>query len=431
MEEKKLKTLTSPFFQGEEIIGMLGESGSFIKEVYYPTRKHPRFHADRLLIGRSEEGEVWLPANEAFRALILGATRSGKSFLSERILTVAFKGGNKVCILADVKNEFFTLAKPLQGKFVRGLAKDEEPLGMPIKIYRPQFLIKNDGHNLPKNIPAQISFQDCSFSDLVTLLGIEKSEMLRGVVGMIYDEIRSGKITNFEEFGDAVMDLEKVSSIHKRSLLAKLIPLKKFEVIGNNHPFSFVDDIMEGYIPILNMSGFEDLGRDFSSFPQAYVAVVLRQLLRAKRKEIIDKRLYIFLDELPRFCPKYSDPTSKVEIMEAVDLVGGKGINFIFAAQDTSNLPDSILNQSRFTFLPYNSSRPLIEAVMRNKGIWRWSPTFANEIMNQFKKLRKFYWVLIDSNTVREVDELYPLESTIKFRSYSPLAMHKETEGKK
>lgn len=436
MRTDKKEWDTEPFMGQLASLETLGMEGSFIKEAYYPTVKKADYYEDKLLIGRLREKDrvtqIWLPANESFRCLITGATRAGKTWLSQRILSTAFKGGNAVCILIDVKDEFSVMRKPLQPKFSRYLAKDESPTSLPIKIYRPQFLIKNEGHCPPNNIPAQLSFDQCSYSDLVTLLSVEKSDIAQMVLGMVYGDIFSGEVSTFDELKDSIMDVEKVTPSQKRMLIAKLELVKKFEVIGNDHPFDFAQDIVEGHIPILNMAGFEDLGRDFSSFPQAYVAVILRGLIRAKRRKIIDKKLYIFLDELARFCPAFGEPTSKKEIREAIDLTTGQGINMIMSTQDTSSIPEEVLNQSRYIFLPNNAVRPLIESVLKNKGIWRMmSPTFTNEVLNSFKAIPKWHWVMIDSVEIKEVDQYNPLESAKIFRPYAPLARHKETEGKR
>lgn len=430
-EKKGLFAMESPLLDMDDMVNRLGKPGSFIKEVISPTKKNPRFFQDRFLLGKGPKGEIWLPANEAFHSLITGATRCGKSWLSERILSTCYKGENKVCVLTDIKNEFHVMKRPIQAKFAHNLAKDETPTGFPIRVYRPQFLIKNDGFTPKDNIPAQISFQDCTYSDLVMFLRLEKNENLRGLLDLVFDQIKDGEITDYREFEDAVMEL-KVPASMKRTFISRMESLKIFEVLGNDHPFSFIKDINAGYIPILNMSGFEEMGRDFSSFPQAYIAVVLRSLIAAKRRKLFEGKLFVFVDELPRFCPEKGEPTSKKEILEVLDVGAGLGLCLIMSTQDVVDIPQQVLNQSRFTFIPGNASRPLIEGVMKNKGIWQsMRPTFINEMSNSFKRMRLFEWGMVDDRRIQEVHEYDPLESVTIFRSYSPLCMHKETEGKK
>lgn len=420
------------YIERMESMETLNRRGSFLKETFFPTQLKPRFPKNKLLIGFNvqKKTEIWLPATESFRLLLCGSTRSGKTYLSERILSTAFRGGNAVAILSDVKNEFWSLDKPLQKKFHKDLAKEEAPMAMPIRVYRPQFLIQNDKGKDYGNVPAQISIHDCEIADLVTLLGIEKDESKRGLVAYIMNGVKKGEIELTKDIPDYVNNLPDFTSSQKKSILIKFAPLFQNGVIGDDYPFNFAEDIAEGKIPILNMEGFEAFGREFSSFPQAYLAIGLRQLIRAKRNGDIDKKLYIFIDELPRFCSRLGESTSKIEIKEAVDLVAGKGINFVFATQDTDSLPPEILRQSRFVMLPYNAGRNLIENVMKEKGIMRWSPTAMNSILDAFKEMKKFQWVIIDSSKAKEVVEEDPFGNLEVFKSYAPLGHHLETIGR-
>lgn len=407
----------------------LDRRGSPIKEASYPTQLKPRFHKNRLLIGYDWRTgrEIWFPTKEAFRCLLLGSTRAGKSFISERILSVAFKGGNGVAILTDIKNEFHTLSEPLQQKFVKNLAPEESPMSLPIKVYRPWFLVRNDKEDYG-NIPAQLSLGECELSDLVTLLAIEKDESKRGMLAYVMEGIKSGHIMDIKDVPKYVDSLEEFTGAQKKSFLIKFAPLMNNEVLGDDHPFSFAKDIAEGFVPVFNMEGFEAFGREYSSFPQAYVAIELRKIIRAKTAGKITEKVYIFVDELARFVPKFSETTSKIEILEAIDTVGAKGINFVFAAQDTSRIPPEILKQSRFVFIPYNAGRDLIETVLREKGILRWSPIAMNAILDSFKEMKKFSWLMIDSNTPKEVIEGAPIDNLDQMISYAPLGKHEETK---
>ena len=130
--------------------------------------------------------------------------------------------------------------------------------------------------------------------------------------------------------------------------------------------------------------------------------------------------MLIILDEIPRFCPRNKDPSSKKEILEANDLVAGLGINLIFAAQDISNIPDQLIRQSNFIFVSSALDIPVVNEVFKAKGLWEWSPSFYNDMVADFKEMGKFEWLMIISQTREKYN--------VKF--YPPLCGHRETQGK-
>ena len=388
-------------------------------DIWFPEMHEPIYSKRQLLVGRDPDGNnVFLDLHEALRILVLGATRSGKTFLCRAMCDRLFASGNKVAILTDLKNEFRLSSKPVQPKFQYLLNEYEKPTPLPMKVYTPLFILNHTRRRKVENmIRCQINFDKLTLADLMTLLSIDPRDIAKiDVLTSFFHEFQ-GQWINFPTIYDW---LEKKSMNYntRKGLTNSFKTLEHFEVLGDQFPVDFVSDIADNKVPCLDLMGYEDLGRDTFGYPQAYISIILRDLTSAKRTRQIKGRLFILIDELARFCPQMGEPSCKREILEANDLTAGFNINFIYSNQTATSIPASILEQSRYIFIPSVAGETLIKQVMREKTLWEWRPGFYNKIVREFSQMSRYQWMLIDSVE----------HETVRLNIYGPLSYHKETE---
>jgi len=51
---------------------------------------------------------------------------------------------------------------------------------------------------------------------------------------------------------------------------------------------------------------------------------------------------------MKRFCQKNKESVSKTEILECIDVTAALGVSMVMAAQDTHNVPEEIIKQSKY-----------------------------------------------------------------------------------
>ena len=78
----------------------------------------------QIAIGKKRDGKVYyLDTREAFRAIAIGMTRSGKTWILRAIADRAAQLGDAVIFIPDVKDEFKSSVNPVQEKFRKFLDK--------------------------------------------------------------------------------------------------------------------------------------------------------------------------------------------------------------------------------------------------------------------------------------------------------------------
>lgn len=392
---------------------------NYSTDLYFPEMLEPTYTKNELLIGKDQLGNnVRLDLREAMRMLVLGATRSGKTFLCRAMCDRLFASGHNVAILADLKNEFRTSDEPVQSKFQYLLSEYERPTPLPIKVFTPLFILNHTRRKKAYNMNrANIGFEKMTLADFMTLLSIDPRDTAKkDVLTAMFNEYQGGYIS----YHDIYSWLEKYEMVHstRKGLVNSFKTLEHFEVLGNDYNFDFAEEVVNRHVPCLDIMGYEDLGRETFGYPQAYISIILRDLVGAKRRKDIEGKLFILIDELARFCPQMGEPSCKREILEANDLTAGFGINFIYSNQTAMSIPASILEQSRYIFIPSVAGETLIKQVMKEKTLWEWRPGFYNMITKEFSQMKRYQWMLIDS-VEHEITRL---------DIYGPLSFHKETE---
>lgn len=382
------------------------------------------YSRSRVYIGRfkSTGRPFYLDTNEAFRMLVTGATRSGKTFLLRAMGDRFHEAGNAVVYLPDVKNEFFTSKKPIQEKFRKLLDPREKPKGMPVIALRPTFFWKLDAGQPPEgNRWFSVHPLDLSENDFKTLFDVGKmTPPQQTMMALVYNKSqelfkKNRSAFTMDSFVEVIDGLEDFNDSQKHFVKVRFKPLLESKFYMPEYEYDLIDAIKNGFMPAINMEGFDQFGRGNLSYPEVFVSILLRNLIRARQKNKIE-RVFIFTDEASRFIPAQGTPSVKFEFMESVDLTTRYNVNHIFAVQSLTKMPPEIISQCRYVFLPYNSDVSDIAIVLGQFGMAK-TQTARNDASAIKKRMKTYEWLVFDKNRMR-YDILLPA---------APLSMHAET----
>lgn len=404
-----IKTTFNPFFK---------------KELFSKKERLREYSKNRLIIGKKANSDIpyFIDTSEAFRMLLIGSTRTGKTFCLRGIGDRMSKAGYSLCYLPDVKNEFYSSRKPLQTKFHSLLLKGEKPKATTIMTFRPTFF-KNvrEYSELPEyNYWYTPNIKDLSELDFMTLLNADElTEPQRIAVKEIYEQLKDliGDVS-LEDINNIIDGLEDFDDRQKMSLRTKFLPLKYAYFFEHEKQGLDFERLMKARIALsLNMEGFDNITRDGAGLPQVFVSIWLRKLITLRRQRKIAP-LIIITDEASRFIPEKGNPSCKLEFMESFDLDARHGINYIVASQQPTKIPEQIITQCKYLLIPYNADIEAFKYLFKLSGVTSWSAVvFAQRCAMIKKKMKKFEWVIINRNT----------NSYDIIKAVAPLSMHAET----
>jgi DNA helicase HerA-like ATPase len=374
-------------------------------------------------LGRnSETGEkVYLDMRHSRHILVLGSTGSGKTFLNERIICSAYKSGASIAIVTDIKSEYGSLCEPCDERFTQYLMRGEYPEPLPVKSFYPYFLNKYLGAKPKRDILFQLKLTDISYTDLLTILGLEEDEQSQvgDVVKLLAGRIKEKRITTFTQIIDFLTSQDIYAQTQKL-LINKFKLLLNYNVFGDQYAYNFVDEINKGNIPVLSLRGFDQVGAEHG-WTSSYVSIITRQLRDAKERGVIKNKLLLVYEETPRFVPREGNPSSKKTIEKLVRECRAFGISCLFSSQDLFEVPDLLFSQSNYIFIPHNIDVDDLKIVFKRSGVsYEWSPTYINTLMDTIqsmtynKKTGEREWMLIDKET----------KEYIIFFPYAPFAKH-------
>ena len=404
-------------YLGRKSMEILGNRSSFAYNMIFP-KQHAkaRYVGDKLVIGwmknGSEKFDFSIDLGESTRALIIGPTGSGKTFLMEGMICRLYKHGI-ANVIFDAKGSFNSLANSINYKFSDNLRYGETPESLPIKVIRPSFLKKR-----PNTIRYQIQMSELTLNDLITLFTAEDSQAQIDCLSDLYSMIADGEITDIKEMEESLENLKDTETRTKKSIRQRIRLMKSMHIIGNKHVVDIVDLINNNYQIVIDYSGM----RENENYSQCDIAILLRRIFKAKEEGRIEKKIFIHIDETPRFYPSIGNPVSKHEITELIDLGREFGISMSFASQDRTNIGDKVYSQSRYLFLSYKANRDEIESILKDKSMYVFSPRESKRLKAEIGRFMKRYrggarsWMCIDSD----------LKERFYFLPYAPFAGHKE-----
>lgn len=374
-------------------------------------------------IGIKKTIDVFVPEyNNFILANRVIGHNSGKTFILRGFGDRISKVGYGVIYLTDIKDEFKSSINPVQSKFTKLLLPGEKPTATNVMTFRPTFFKTVKGYeNLPAdNFWYTPALNDLSELDFMTLINADEMTAPQQIACKeIYNKIIKTKdIITLEKIYDIIDNLKDFDTRQKMSLRTKFLPLQYSQMFSEDKKgLDFERMINLGFVPALNLEGFDNITREGAGLPQVVVSIWLRKIIDLRVKTKIPP-LYIIVDEASRFVPAQGNPSSKQEVLESVDIHGRFGISYVFATQEAQKLPDALLNQCKIYLIPYNIDVNSLAFLFKKSGVVDWSAVVYNQRCAQLKKrMKKYEWILIDRNA-----NDYTIISSL-----APLSFHTET----
>lgn len=405
-------------------IETLKEFGTpYMKEnLFKPKVVKPEVHYGKnfLQVGKKLDGSIYyLDLTEACRILFLGATRSGKTFFLRSIGDRLYQTGRDLIYLTDVKNEFWTSKDPVQEKFRAGLLPGEKPIGLPIVVLRPTFF-KAISPALPKsNFWYSIDMKELTKADFLTMMNTEGLTPTQQIaMDLIYEELKKKMDTGVRfsvPLVDEIIDsIDEISGMQKNSLKFKFRPLTDSKFIENEYERSMLAMFKhpKRIVPAINMENFDSFGKGAFQFPEVVLNVALRESIFARRKGLINP-LWIIMDESSRFIGNRKVGSLKQSVLESVDLDTRYNVNYIFATQVIEDIPENILKQCKYLFIPATADVGTIRTILISTAMVKYQQRATNTAMKLKQRMKKvkYSWIILNrmDGSMELVSPLPPL----------------------
>ncbi len=321
-----------------------------------------------------------------------------------------------VVYLTDVKDEYKSGSAPVQEKFRGGLLPGEIPKGIPMIVLRPTFFQSLQGEErlLPsKNIWYSERFEDLEEVDFKTLLNYEKLTLNQQIdIEDIWEVFKKNPELRLEDVDEIIDGFTHHNDIQRIALKRKFRPIIKAKIFDKKYQLDIIHGIKSGLAVSLNVQGFENFNQGTGGMPAVIVGLLFRKIVNARRAKKISE-VFIVIDEMPRFVPKNSNPSCKLKITESYDVDRRFGINIAGCAQSFFDVPEKVIKQSRWIFIPYNVSIDELKEGLKLGGMVKNVQSLNNEAIRLKKQLGKFDWICIDrnSNTLDIFQVLPPLSA--------------------
>jgi len=389
-------------------------------DYYFTAFGHQRdipytYDKDDWVIGLDEDKcEVNLDVSEAFRACFIAATRTGKTFIIRRVMDEAYHSGWTVAVLPDAKDEYKSSMGAVQKEFQKNLPLGEKPKGLKMRIFRPRFFRDIDDGQLPsKNEWAALELKDLTKTDLQTLINytvLTPKQQLD--FDDLWERMQETDTSTFEEIQTLCAECgytkvwEKIRFINTCNLFDSRFRIDPVEVLKSKT------------VLVLNYEGFDKLDLKDNSLDQVFMSVWIRWIKDAKKNNEFSN-LLIINDETARWVPRNGEPSCKKQILESIDVDAGFGVSWIFGFQRAESVPEGLVRQCKYKFIPYNADRNTLEGYLKGENI------IQNMVVDQKQyreyittlKAKKFRWMKLTKGD-QDVEFLDP---------YSPVSAHMKT----
>lgn len=380
-----------------------GIGNSYFQSLFDEEKKVMTY-SKQLAIGRDKKGKVfYLDCREAFRGIFIGPTRSGKTWLIRAIVDRWKQGIGDVLYLTDVKNEFYSSRKPLQPQFHHLLLPGESPVATNVITLRPSFFEQIDRDGCPKfNSYYSVNMGLMSKADFLTLMNADASTALQqNIFELIYDELskehQKTGIFSFDTIDEIIDSVQELNATQKLNMKFKFRPIKSSGFYKQEYERDIISLMNKGFIPAINVRGFDQFGKGSFDYPSVFIKIVAFLIVNARRQRKI-KEVLVLLDESPRFVPIDRNSSSKAFIMESVDVDTAERVNYLFGAQSIEKVPDAIVKQSRYIFLPANVDLGTLRTVLMSTGLCRNIQSSVNDsiYLRQQMSAKRHEWLCVD-----------------------------------
>lgn len=405
-------------FRKLDVIGTKYFQDSLIRR----EEKKASYGKKRVAVGvrKSNKKVFYLDLSDAIRAVVIGRAGSGKTFLLRGLADRTHKAGYSILFLPDVKNEFHTSNQPVQEKFHHLLLPHERPEGMPVLSFRPTFFMQTDKSLPEDNYWYSPHIAQISKADFFTLIGAHDMPPMQQVtLELLYTRLMRGVRKNPRVTFELLKELLDDIDLHpgtKASLQFKFSPLKDSHMIVEEHIKNPIRALQEGYSVALNLENFDQFGRTGFNYHETLMSIVFRTLIHARRAKKISP-FVVILDECSRFVHAEKRSSFRDQVEESVDVDRRYGVSLIFGTQELKKLPEVILRQCRYIFVPYSADVGTLRDAMMLGGLFRNQQVAVNATIRLKGRLEKHDWVVIDM-----VEGVYDIVVPA-----APLSAHKET----
>ena len=330
--------------EGFETLGNNYFKGSFKKEIIENDMVYDKH---MLCIGKNIRGKpYYLNLKEACRIIVIGATRSGKTFSMRSMVDRLNTTDVNIIHLNDCKNEFPSSLEPVQHKFRHLLLPNERPRRLKILPLRPTFF-KSVSEELPdKNYWFSTDFKKMSQNDFMTLMNVDG---LTPNQKIYLDLLHSGIAKHFEKHKDdkfsveliykLIEEIEDINSQQKSSMKLKFRPLETSHFYEEENELNIVKLMQNGFIPAINMENFDSFGKGNFLYPEVLLSIVLFQVINARRQKKL-KDVWVFLDEAPRFIGSDKKTSIRELVEKSVELDTRYGVNYCLSENTEIKLSD-------------------------------------------------------------------------------------------
>ena len=401
---------------------------TYLQKIFYPKAENLiNYSKGRIFIGWDsphKDEQIYLDVSQSEIILVVGMRGAGKTRLLRMFAEELHLSNNKVTFHSDIKNENSSSINemPINNENdLKYYRKGEIQQGMPMKIYQPMFLIEK-GKDVDENCePFQIGFKDLTLDDWLTIFGVveEKDIAKAEIIKTIFKHIEDGNITDIESLKIFIEETDLIHKASKKVYLMTIDNLINYDVIGEEYPIDVIDDVIKKNIIVLNLKGYKKFAK--SRFHHLYIAYINRVLTAAAMENKFGTKIFYFIDEASKICPKSGNNTAIPSILYSIDESRSWGISLILASQELNDLPEKIFRQTRYVFIPHSMLFEDFSKILKRIGMGGWHPSMMEKWRKMLNSCKVFKdgqrdWILVDKKTSK----------ILKFVPKAPVSEHME-----
>ncbi len=388
-----------------------------------------KYTQGRVAFGRrvTDGSTYYIDCTECFRAVFIARTRDGKTF-AIRAIKDRLKASGKYAVFVptDVKDEFGSSNEPVQDKFKKLLLPKEKPTKDPTAVLRPTFFKKIDSTLPAGNFwvsPNPGLMEEVDFERMMDFSRLTKPQ--QDAMKEIYQKLRKGKM-DYSEGNNVFMDMiDSMDYLKDEQIIGlknKVRHMTESHFYEPKHEVDIVRLMKKGMTVTLNMKGFRKLSRGRTNYTDLTIAIMLRQVIDARTDGKIP-RVFIIVDEAPRFIPINRESFVKSVFLESMDLDTRYWIGYLYAAQSFASVPVRVLDQCRYIFISGKTKPEIIKKGLEMVGLIKNQQRAKNTSLKWKRKIARhpYAWLVIDTQAS---DQEKAAQIVIP---YGPLSKHAET----
>lgn len=410
-----------------DLVGDLNRTDNefFEKEMSEEVEKQATYSQSSVFVGWNvrTSGQEFVDISTPYRAFYFGRTRTGKTLAIRSFTDRLRMAGLKTMAVPDLKDEFHSSKRSGQEKFSDIRREGEDPTGFNMQRFRPTFFrvvenVKNVGDGEKWYSP---DLNEMTRADLKMLVKAnefprKQSILFRELLDVLDND--NVVVTSVSDLRQLIFsELDEDSESQLEDLWYKLKPLEMNNVFEYDKRRNFPAVLNAGMHPILDMEGYEAVAGGKLGLAPTHVTFVIREVVNALRASDLD-RVTVVIDEAARFMGRNVDMVSKDFFKHSFDVDTAAGISYIGATQFIKDVPEAMLEQCRYLWVPYNASTSMMQTAMDIGGVVSNVYKAKQEANQKLQELSQYEWCLIDTD----------LNRTRLIQPAGPLSWHQESD---